>query len=393
MDAIVEGTVLRAGHRIRVTAQLIEAEKGTHLWAQSYERDLSDVLTLQAELAQAIAREVRVKLTPRERAHITRVRPVDPEAYETYLRGRYHWKRRNREGLGKAVQRFQEAIAKDPTYAAAYSGLADCLSVLGWWGFISPEEGCGKAKRLAMKALELDHGLADAHVSLAWVNTFYDYDFSAAEREFEHSIKLSPSHATAHLWLGLYLALMGRHEDGNTEIKCAIRLEPYSMVNQVSGFALLFACRYDQAIVQFEEALDLDSSFAPAHWGLSGAYSFKSLHELAIAAGRRAVELSHGATLFVAILGEAFAAAGYRDEARDILEQLHQASKQRYVSPYAVGRIYATLGETDEALRWLEIAYREHTAHMVCLKTDPRFNGLRSDSRFQDLLHRINFPP
>jgi len=165
---------------------------------------------------------------------------------------------------------------------------------------------------------------------------------------------------------------MGRHEDGNTEIKCAIRLEPYSMVNQVSGFALLFACRYDQAIVQFEEALDLDSSFAPAHWGLSGAYSFKSLHELAIAAGRRAVELSHGATLFVAILGEAFAAAGYRDEARDILEQLHQASKQRYVSPYAVGRIYATLGETDEALRWLEIAYREHTAHMVCLKTDPR---------------------
>jgi len=393
VDAIVEGTVLRAGHRIRVTAQLIEAEKGTHLWAQSYERDLSDVLTLQAELAQAIAREVRVKLTPRERAHITRVRPVDPEAYETYLRGRYHWKRRNREGLGKAVQRFQEAIAKDPTYAAAYSGLADCLSVLGWWGFISPEEGCGKAKRLAMKALELDHGLADAHVSLAWVNTFYDYDFSAAEREFEHSIKLSPSHATAHLWLGLYLALMGRHEDGNTEIKCAIRLEPYSMVNQVSGFALLFACRYDQAIVQFEEALDLDSSFAPAHWGLSGAYSFKSLHELAIAAGRRAVELSHGATLFVAILGEAFAAAGYRDEARDILEQLHQASKQRYVSPYAVGRIYATLGETDEALRWLEIAYREHTAHMVCLKTDPRFNGLRSDSRFQDLLHRINFPP
>jgi len=284
VDAIVEGTVLRAGHRIRVTAQLIEAEKGTHLWAQSYERDLSDVLTLQAELAQAIAREVRVKLTPRERAHITRVRPVDPEAYETYLRGRYHWKRRNREGLGKAVQRFQEAIAKDPTYAAAYSGLADCLSVLGWWGFISPEEGCGKAKRLAMKALELDHGLADAHVSLAWVNTFYDYDFSAAEREFEHSIKLSPSHATAHLWLGLYLALMGRHEDGNTEIKCAIRLEPYSMVNQVSGFALLFACRYDQAIVQFEEALDLDSSFAPAHWGLSGAYSFKSLHELAKAA-------------------------------------------------------------------------------------------------------------
>jgi TolB-like protein len=392
VDAIVEGTVLRVGQQVRVTAQLIDVSEERHLWAESYERNLSDVLTLQGEVAQAIAREVSVTLTPQEHAHFTRVHSVDPEAYESYLKGRYHWKRRNREGLGKALQRFQEAMAKDPRYAPAYSGFADCLSVLGWWGFISPEEGCGKAKGLSMKALELDQDLPDAHVSLAWVKTYYDYDFSAAKREFERAIELNPSHATAHLWFGLYLGLMGRHEDGYAEIKYAIRLDPYSMANQVFGFVLLFARRYEEAIVQFEEALDLDSRFAPAHWGLSSAYSFKSLHDLAIAAGRKAVELSLGATLFIASLGEAFATAGCGEETRNILEQLQQTSKQRYVSPYAVARIYAILGEMDEALRWLEIAYREHTAHLVCLKTDPRFDGIRSESRFHDLLRRMNFP-
>src|SRR5207249_8649098 len=230
VDAIVEGTVLRAGHRVRITAQLIDAAKETHLWAESYERDLRDVLALQSELAQAIAREVQVKLTPQERAHLAQTRPVDPEAYEAYLKGRYHWNRRSGEGLDRAIQFFQQAIEKDPTYAAAYAGLADCLSVLGWWGFVSPDEGCGKAKGLAQKALEIVHSLAEAHASLAFATMFYDYDFSAAEREFERSIELNPRYATAYQWFGLSLAMTGRYEEGFTELKRAIRLDPHSAI-------------------------------------------------------------------------------------------------------------------------------------------------------------------
>jgi TolB-like protein/Tfp pilus assembly protein PilF len=392
VEAIVEGTVLRSGPRVRVTAQLIDASEERHLWAESYERNLSDVLSLHSEVAQAIAREVRVKLTPQEQAHIGRVYPVDPEAYEAYLKGRYHWNRRSGEGLRKALQRFEEAVVSDPTFPAAYSGLADCRSMLSWWGFVSPEEGCGKAKKLAMKALELDDDLGEAHVSLAWVRAYYDYDFSAAEEQFKRSIELNPHYATAHLWFGLYLALMERHEQGYAEIKRASSLDPHAAVSQILGFALLFARQYDQAISQFEEALDLDPSFAPGHWGLSSAYSFKSRHDDAIAQGRLAVEQSHGATVFLAILGEAYAAAGNGPEAKSLLERLLELSKQQYVSPYAVSRIHAALGSKSEALRWLEIAFRERTSHLVCLKADPRFDNLRLDSTFQDLIRRMNFP-
>src|SRR5437870_8638739 len=185
VDAIVEGTVLRSGHRVRITAQLIDAAEESHLWAESYERDLRDVLTLQSELAQAIAREVQVRLTPQEQTHLAQVHPVDPEAYESYLKGRYYWNRRSVPGLAKAVQYFRRAIEKDPTYAAAYSGLADCLSVLGLYGVISPDESCGKAKSLALHALAMDHSLAEAYTSLAFATLFYDYDFVAAEKGFE----------------------------------------------------------------------------------------------------------------------------------------------------------------------------------------------------------------
>src|SRR5213080_2370473 len=200
VDVIVEGTVLRAGRRVRITAQLIDAPREAHLWAESYERDLRDVLTLQAEVDHAIARQIQIKLTPQEQAHFADVHPVNPEAYEAHLKGRYHWNRRSGESLPKAVQYFQQAIAKDPTYAAAYSGLADCLSVLGYWCLVPPDEGCGKAKGLAHKALEMDHSLAEAHASLAFATMFYDFDFVTAEREFERSIELNPRYGTAHQW-------------------------------------------------------------------------------------------------------------------------------------------------------------------------------------------------
>jgi len=392
VDGVVEGTVQRSGERLRISAQLIHAPTDTHLWAESYDRDLRDVLALQSEVAQAIAREIQVKLTPLDQARFAYAHRVDPEAYDAYLKGRYHWNRRTGAGLQPAVQYFEKAIAKDPAYAAAYAGLADCLSVLGFSGFVSPEEGCRKAKVLAMQALELDPSLADAHASLAFAAVFYDYDFITAEREFERSIELNPRYATAHHWFGYCLGPMGRYEESYTEVKRAVRLDPHSLMIRVSlGVVSWWARRYDQAIDEFEKVLDLDPNFIWAHCGLGFNFCEKSMHQRAIAAGRRAVELSGGAPTFVGLLGAACATAGHRDEARKILQQLQELSKQRYVMPYLVARIYASLGETDEALRWLEIAYEEHAAGIVQLKVDPRLDSVRSDPRFQDLLRRMNF--
>ena len=394
VEGVVEGTVLRSGERVRISAQLIHAPTDTHLWADSYERDLRNVLALQSEVAQAIAREVQVKLTPQEEAHLAQAHPVDPEAYEAYLKGRYHWNKRSGEELPKAVRYFQQAIAKDPSYAAAYAGLADSLSSFGTWGFVPPNEGCAKAKGFALRALEMDPGLAEAHVSLGWVTAWYDYDFMAAEREFERAIELNPRYTTAHYWFGFFLALMGRYEEGYTELIRAIRLDPLSsVIHWGLGMVYWFSRRYDQAIEQSEKSLELDASFVGAHVLLGWVYPYKSLHEPAITSLRKAVQLSHGASQWVGSLGEAYAAAGYRDEARKILEQLQELSKQRYVTPYVIGRIYAALNEKDEAFRWLETAYQERAAWMLFLKTDPRFDDLRSEPRFQDLMRRMNFPP
>jgi TolB-like protein len=392
VDAIVEGTVLRSGDRVRITAQLIDTSKETHLWSESYDRDLRDVLALQAEVAQSIGREIRIKITAADQARIAEVHPVEPDAYEAYLRGRYHWNRRNAEGLGKAMQYFQQAIDCDQTYAAAYSGLADCLSNLSWLCIFSPENGCAKAKELAAQALETNPSLAESHASLAWATLIYDHDFRAAEREFERSIELNPHYAHAHHWFGLYLGLTGRYEEGYAELKRAIRLEPHSIMNQTLGFILVFNRRYDQAKEQFEKALELDPNFFQAYWGLGAADLYKSQHQSAIAAMEKAVQLSGRAPLFLATLGEAYAAGGYSQEAQKILDQLQDVAKDRYVTPYGLAHIHAALGKKEDALHWLETAYQEHAVHMMCLKADPRFDDLRPDPRFQNLLRRMNFP-
>ena len=393
VDVIVEGTVLRSGDRVRITAQLIDPEKETHLWAESYQRHLHDVLDLHAELAQSIARQVQVKLTPQEQAQLAQSRPVNPEAYEAYLKGRYHWNRRSREGLPKGAQYFQEAIAKDAGYAAAYAGLADCLSGLSTYNFVAPVDGCGKAKKLALQALELDPALAEAHTSLAWVHTWYDYDFTAAEREFERSLELNPRYATAHQFFGFYLGMMGRYEEAYTEAKRAIRLDPLSSVFQWSlGFVYWMARRHDQAIEQVEKALELDPGFAPAHAVHCWAALSKLMPEIAISAAQNAVRCSPGAVMYLASLGECYAALGNRQEAQKMLDHLHDLSKQQYVTPYFLARIYAALGRKEEALHSLEAGYVERTSSLVFMKVDARLDELRTEPRFHDLMRRMNFP-
>jgi TolB-like protein/Flp pilus assembly protein TadD len=389
VDAIVEGTVLRAGDRVRITAQLVDAPRETHLWAESYDRGLRDVLALQTEVAQAVAREIRVKLTPVDQARFSKIDTVVPEAYDAYLKGRYHWNRRPARVV-EAVKYFEQAVTQDPTYAPGYAGLADALSSMGAWGLVPANEGCIKAKRLAQRALEIDPSLAEAHTALAYA-TMYHYDFSAAEREFERAIEINPRYAAGHHLFGLYLAMMGRYEEAYTEFQRAVRLDPLAVSKNLLGFNCLYARRYDQAVSEFVKILELDAQDGPALCGLGWAYSWKGLHELAIAALRKGVNLWPG-TSPLTMLGEAYAAAEQRDDAQKILEQLFVLSKERYVTPYGVARIYNALGQKDEALQWLETSYQHQAEWLLLLKVDARFDDLRSNPRFQDLMKRMNFP-
>jgi TolB-like protein/Flp pilus assembly protein TadD len=391
VDAIVEGTVLRAGDRVRISTQLVDARADTHLWAEIYDRDLRDILALHSEVAQAIAQQVQVKLSPHDHAHFADVQPVDPAAYEAYLKGRYYWRQRPAR-LQEAIQNFQKAIAEDPSYPAPYAGLADCLLALGAWALVPASEGCMRAKELALKALEIDQSSAEAHTALAYA-TMYHYEFVAAEREFQRAIELNPRYSPAHHLYGWYLCIMDRYEEAYTEIQRAIRLDPLqSLSNALLGDVYFYARRYDQAIEQCQKTLALDPKSGMAQLFLGWAYSRKSLHEAAIAELIKACDLWPGSTP-IGVLGEAYAAAGRRDDAYKVLKQLDQLSKRRYVTPYVVGRIYAMLGQNDKAFRWLEISYDRRAEWMILLKVDPVLDCLRPDPRFQDLLGRMNFPP
>jgi TolB-like protein/Flp pilus assembly protein TadD len=390
VDTIVEGTVLRAGDRVRITAQLIDAEREAHLWAESYDRHLRDVLDLQSEVAQAIARQIQVRLTPQERANLAQVQAVDPEAYEAYLKGRYHWLKRSRDGHARAVEYFQQAIVKDPACAPAYAGLADAVAILALWGLLPPRDGCGRAIGLARRALELDNGLAEAHTSLAWATAHYDYNLQAAEKAFERAIELGPRYAIAHHWFGMCLAMMGRHEEAYTELKRAIGLDPdWSSIRFGAGFAYWCAHQYDRALESLDKALELDPNSAQALGWVTVCNVAKSQFEPAIAAGQRACDLSQRAPAPAALLGEAYAAAGCPEKAEEILQEL---TSRPYVTAYFVSRIYAALRRNEEALHWLEMGYENHAEWMLLLRVDPRFDTLRGNAHFQDLLRRMHFP-
>jgi len=393
VDTIVEGSVLRVGGRIRINAQLIHAPSEMHLWAESYERDVRDILALQAEMAQAIAAEVHVKLTPQEQAHLGQVHPVDPDAYAAYLKGRYYWNRRSGEGCEKAIRCFQEAIDRDPTYAAAYAGLADCMSVLGVCSMVAPDDGFGKAKRLALQALEKDPNLAEGHASLAFATMWYDFDFASAERGFRRSLSLNPSYVTGRTWYGIFLSMAGRNEEAYNEVQRSIRLEPCSSpVSFCMGIVHWAGRRYDQAIEQFDKAIELEPTNALAYGLQADTYLSKSEYQSAAEGYQKSIQFSHGSSSFIAALGATYARQGKTEEAQKILDQLRSLAKQRYVTPYIVARLKLALGRKDDALECLETGYRGRDSFMVFLKVDPLLDDLRSDPRFQDLLRRMNFP-
>jgi tetratricopeptide (TPR) repeat protein len=381
--------VLRSGDRVRITAQLIEARSDRHLWAKEYNRDLRDILGLQGE----VAREIKITVTPEERTHLANPQQVNVEAFEAYLRGRYFWNRRTEEGMKKAIGYFQQSMAKDPNSPLAYDGLADCWLSLGWYGYLPPKETVPQAKAAAMRALQLDPTLGEAHTSIAFASMNYDWDWSTAEREFRKAIELNPNYANAHHWYADYLSAVGRHEEAITESKRALELDPVSpIINAWLGWRYFFARQYDLAIEQYLKTLDMDPSFVPAHLVLGLGYEQKSMPEKAIDELKKAVSLSGGSSLYVSALAHAYAVAGRRTEAEMLLQKMNERAQHAYVPSFHVAIIYAGLGQKDQAMVWLEKDYQERSAWMVWLKVDPRFDVLRSDPRFQDLLGRVGLP-
>ncbi|MDH3285305.1 MAG: protein kinase, partial [Acidobacteriota bacterium] len=361
VDAVVEGSVLRAGNRVRITAQLIDAARDRLLWADCYEHDLDDVLSLQGRAARAIASRIAVELTPQEHAHLSSARRVDPGVYEAYLKGRHFWRKRTTSSVRQGLDYFERAVKLDPSYAPAHAGIADSYIVDGgrYLG-VAPDVAYGRARAAAEKAMELDDSLAESHTSLAAVMTDYDWDWDGADREYRRAIELNPSYATAHSWYAEQLSRMARHDEAIAESRVARQLDPLSLTSSmIVAWILYFARRYDESIAQARQTLELDESFATAHRILGWAYEETGQHEAAIAAHRRASELTDRQPNFLGQLGRAYALNGNRDEANAVVEELLDAATKTYVSALDIAIIYTALGETDEALTWLERAFEE----------------------------------
>ena len=391
VDAVVEGTVLRSGDQVRITAQLIDASTDKHLWSQSYEGDLRDTLALQNRVAGAIADQIRINLTPREQAALKSVKVVNPEAYESYLKGRYFWNKRTADGLKVALAYFNQAIEEDPKYARAYSGLADTYVLLGDWeyGVLTPNEAFPKAKAAAIKALELDNTLSDAHTSLASLGMF-DWDWRSAGEEFRRAIELNPGYATAHQWYAWHLNLLGRKSEAIAEMRKAESLDPLSLIISADMADVLFVVGlYDESIRQSRKTLEMDPNFAIAHFELGQAYTQKRMYSEAIAELQRAIALSGSSTTFTSNLAYAYAVSGRRNEALKILNDSTGRSNG-FSDASGIALIYTGLGDNDQAMAWLDKAYSERFNPSILLR--PGFDPLRSDSRFQNLVHRVGLP-
>jgi len=393
VDAVVEGSVMRSGDQVRITAQLIQAPADKHLWAESYEGNLRDTLALQKEVARNIAEQIRIEVTPREQAALKSVKAIDPEAYEAYLKGRYFWNKRTADGLKKAVDYFNQAIVKDPNYAAAYSGLADTYALLGDWQYavMTPKEAMPRAKAAAIKALELDDSLGEAHASLAFCLDGFDWNFEAADREFRRAIELSPNYATGHHWYSWHLALLGRNSEAIAEMTKAENLDPLSLIiNHDLAELLLIAHFSDESTEQSRKTIEMDPGFALAHNQLGLAYLERTMFGEAIAELQKAVQLSGGSPTCIANLARAYAASGRKAEAVGLLNDLKKRSARGNAYASEIATIDAALGDKDQAMAWLEKASEERFNPSVLLR--PGFDALRSDPRYQDLIHRIGLP-
>jgi TolB-like protein/DNA-binding winged helix-turn-helix (wHTH) protein/Tfp pilus assembly protein PilF len=393
VDAVVEGTISRSAERVQIRVQLIDAQTDSHLWAETYERDQRDALSLQNEVASAIARHINLELTPQRQTSLSSAGEPSFEAYSAYLKGRYEWNKRTPESLWKSIEYFEAAIKEDPNYALAHEGLAETYSVLSDYDVLTPKESYSKAKAEALRALELDDSLGPAHATLATVKEELEWDWPGADREFRRAIQLSPSYATAHQWYGEYLMRVGRVQEGLAEMQQAAELDPGSpLMNAELGGALYWARRYDNSIHQLQMAIAMEPGFAYTHSWLGFAYEQEGMQKQAVEEFQKAVDLSGGSATFIAALGHGYGLMGNVEEGRRIAEKLKALSKHSYISPYDMAIIYAGIGEKDEALHWLEVGYTVRDPALDMLKVEPALDTLRSDNRFQELVHRVGLP-
>lgn len=391
VDAVVEGAVLRSGDRVRISAQLIHAETERLLWAESYEREMADVLVLQSDLAKSIVNEIRVNVAPREKVSLESARQVKPEAHEAYVKGRYFQDKGTESALNKSIEYFNRAIREDSGYAPAYAGLAGSYSVFGAGGLAPPRKMFPLAKAAVRKALEIDDTLDEAHLWIAFAAAFYDWDWGLADREFKKAIELNPSNRNAHLYYSWYLSSTDRHEESLFEAKTLLQLDPLSEPGLL-GYDYAMTRQYDKAIEQHRAALEIDPADVGALQYLGEAYELKGSYEEATAEYRKGSQLDDS-LYWISALARVYAKSGRRTEALRVLNHLKEESKRRYAPSADIALVYAALGDTNEAFEGLRKAYQEHEGRLVALKVDPMFDPLRPDPRFQDLLRRMNFPP
>src|SRR5580700_9634018 len=383
---VLEGSVRKAGNRVRVTAQLIGIRDGCHLWSERYDREMTDIFAIQDEISEAIVNVLKLKLARTVR------RPVTPAAFEAYLRGRYFWNKRTESDLNRSIEYFNQALALDPGYALAHAGLADAFIVLGVFGLRAPSDAYPKAKAAALRAIDFDATLAEAYDSLGHVKAALDWDLPGAEQDYKRALELNPNYPSAGRGYGYILSLMQRHEEALAQLKGARDLDPLSMsVNAFLGLVSMKARQYDQGIAASRAAVELSPTNPQGHWILARALDAANQLPEALAEAEKAASLSGGSQPYNGHLGYAYARIGDRDRALEIVRKMQELAKTRYISAYYLALIYATLGEPDLALASLEKAFEERDARLLEV-FDPAFDGLRRDVRFQDLVRRIGLP-
>jgi TolB-like protein/Tfp pilus assembly protein PilF len=390
---LLEGSVRRSGDRLRITAQLIRVSDETHLWAESYERNLHDILALQGEVARAIAREIQIKLTVREQRRLDSAASIDPQAHEAYLKGRHLWNRRTEDGMRKSIAQYEQAIQQHPDYAMAYAGVADSYVMLACRGMVPAKETFRKAKAAARKALELDSELAEAHGSLAHVR-LHDWDWEGLEKDFQIAIQLNPAQSIVYYWYGEFLMSMGRPGEAIAMTQRAQQADPLSpVVGSSLAMILYLARRYDQAVGILEHAYEVHPDHFLPHLRMGLVRIQQQRYDEAIRELKTAVTLADQSTETLAALATAYAAAGMKKQAGEITEELEKLQGKRYVLPYNIAKIYAAACNKEKAFAWLERSYDEASPDLIELNSEPVFDRIRSDPRFSDLMRRIGFRP
>jgi TolB-like protein/Flp pilus assembly protein TadD len=391
VEYVLDGSVRRDGSRVRISVALIRASERTNLWTEDYDRDLSDVLSLQAEVARSVSNEIVVKVSTAGRAGTARATKVDPEAYNAYLLGRYFWNRRTVDGVRKAIRYFEETVDRDSAYAAAHAGLADCYALLASvrLGILAPNEAMPKAKASAKRALDLSPALAEAHAALGYASLWYDWNWLAAERSLKRALELNPTYASARQWYSYYLQTVDRLDEAVAQLKGALELDPLSLQLRTSLSSMrYFERQYDLVIEGSKTALEMEPNLVVAYFNLGRAYSQKKMHQKAIAEVKKARELSRESPAMTMQLGYAYAMAGEKAEAVKMIDFLARLSRKAYVPSFYAGAIYTGLRDKERAFHWLRRAYDERCDYMIHLPKEPAADPLRSDPRFNTLVPR-----